>query len=175
MEYVNLNTIKVLTEYFKYRCKIRKITFTGFNVITPSKELLKYSKPVALKYMDTTVYFFDVLKVKILKQFLQINEHIILIYDHKTIECDKLLTNNIEGFSNKELQYNIFKNFMVPQVYLLDEDEKNNHNNYYGIHKNPSININDPICRYLRLKKGDIIRFNRKSNKDTVFYYREVI
>lgn len=107
------------------------------------------------------------------------NYKFIVIYEDKiTNECSKdvyimnEMKRKIEVFSSEELKYNIFLNVLVPLVSVIDSEEREVIKEYYQFSKLPRITINDPVCRYLGVNIGDILRFSRTHN---VPYYRIVV
>jgi len=75
---------------------------------------------------------------------------------------------DIELFSINELQFNITRHRLVPKhIKLMDEIEIDNMKKY----KLPFILSSDPISRYYKFNKGDIIKIIRKNG---IIAYRQV-
>ena len=75
-------------------------------------------------------------------------------------------------------EFNILKHSLVPEHIILNEDEKKELLEKYGIKPEhlPKILTNDPVVKALNAKEGDILKIIRKS-KTAGFstYYRIVI
>ena len=94
--------------------------------------------------------------------------HCIVIYDNGvTPAANKVLYDTseivIELFNYKELRYNITKHRLVPQHAKLSPNDAKIFKKKYG--NNFSIMFTtDPISRFYRYKKGDIIKIYRLDN-----------
>jgi len=75
-------------------------------------------------------------------------------------------------------KFDIFKHELVPKAIVLSKEEVEELKKLYGIRKEqlPWIRKNDPMCKALGAKPGDVIKITRKSEigGETV-YYRVVI
>lgn len=66
----------------------------------------------------------------------------------------------IELFNIDELQYNITHHRLVPQHIKMSENESTKFKKTYGL-KFPTILTTDPISRFYRYRRGDIIKIIR--------------
>jgi len=87
-------------------------------------------------------------------------------HNHSAVEKEisNPLYNNVEYFTNKQMTFNITKNYLVPKHELLNTEEKAEILRKY---KSKTIDIfpimfkTDPIARYYRMKDGDLCKITR--------------
>ena len=100
----------------------------------------------------------------------QANSGIIIISGMLTSQATQKIVDintelQIECFHISELIVNITQHELVPQHILLNEEEKKFLLQRYKIKESqlPKIMINDPIAKYLGLKRGNVVKIVRES------------
>lgn len=93
--------------------------------------------------------------------------HCIVIYTEcVTPTANNLVINSVdiilELFHIDELQYNITQHRLVPQHIKLPDNESKEFKKMYGL-KHPTILKTDPIARFYRYQRGDIIKVIRNN------------
>lgn len=144
------------------------------------------------------VYFVPSLGVKTLKtlitwlstvHLIQFKvENVIVIYEHKTPECCRHLAAietmsgahgvpiDIQLFNVNALQMNIFKNDACPSVTIVSDEDRLQLYAYYHIRADraskllPTIQVDDPVCRYLNIKPGELVQFKRNEYESYIRY-----
>jgi DNA-directed RNA polymerase subunit H (RpoH/RPB5) len=183
-------SLKILTQYLMLRYKIRSLTFPGINVLTNLPQTPINSINLCLITTDidkpvTIIYYVADLGVKNFKSVLAWIEchhissylvnSVIIVYEHKTSECERHLASltmpsaTIELFALNNLQKNIFNNVLSPSIHILNDEETASLISYYSIkdkRKFPLINSTGPECKYLNIKKGELIKFTRTIHND---------
>jgi len=93
----------------------------------------------------------------------------ILTQDIATSEAKHNIT--IDIFLIQELIINITEHKFVPKHIVLSEDDKNEFLSKTRIKPNqlPKIQLIDPVCKYLGVSKGDIIKIQRLNTDGTVY------
>ena len=113
----------------------------------------------------------DILKIfiKILYEN-KINEGLIIISGKISSQTKKKIQEIknellIEIFTLSELTVNIIEHELVPKHILLSLKEKEDLLKRYRIKDSqlPKILMSDPVARYLGLKRGDVVKIERKS------------
>jgi DNA-directed RNA polymerase subunit H (RpoH/RPB5) len=197
METKLINASKTITEYCILRANIRNEIFEGFEMkklpSSPISKKSKVSNDLDFYLLEKTqkspkyVFFIESLGIKNFKKYIQIfNDNfankgtLIIIYNHKTTESDKLLIKmkdkiTVDIFSIDELQFNIFESELSPkQIRILNQEERKQLLEHYKIKhykEFPIIFLSDKTCKYLGCKKHDLIIYN----EDTEPYIRCVI
>ena len=95
---------------------------------------------------------------------------IIIISGQLTSQAKQKITDinfelQVECFNINELMVNITEHSYVPKHVLLSEEEKSMLLKRYKIKENqlPKILVNDPIARYLGLRRGNVVKIIRDS------------
>jgi RNA polymerase Rpb5, C-terminal domain. len=151
-----LKAVKTLTEYFVMRGKYRRIEFVGFEATLTNGEL-------KLLTIDTEIIFIKRLGIKNSKCLSFSEQNGVVVYDVRTLTDLSIIDKNIEIFSLDELQYNIFNNFMIPEIYFLTSEQETELKQYYGS-KFPILLKTDKICRVLGAQKGELVCFSRNGS-----------
>jgi len=93
---------------------------------------------------------------------------ICIINKYNTSAVEKEISNsiykNVEYFSNRQMTFNITKNYLVPKHILLTDEEKQEVLTKYKsktIDVFPIIFKTDPIAKYYRMKPGDLCKIIR--------------
>lgn len=116
----------------------------------------------------------------------EIGEYIklMIIINGKCIESIRNELNNIEFqnveiFTQEQLQFNITKNYLVPKHILLTDDEKKEVYKKYNTTNNDvfqKIRKNDPVAQYYAMKKDDMCKIIRSSPSSGICVsYRVVV
>ena len=132
----------------------------------PNKKILLYCQYIPI----------ETLNIDILKSFIKIlyeskmNEGLIIISGKMSPQAKSKIQEIknellIEIFTLTELTVNITEHELVPKHILLSLKEKEDLLKRYRIKDSqlPKILISDPVARYLGLKRGDVVKIERKS------------
>ena len=94
-------------------------------------------------------------------------------------ELNNLEYQNVEIFTQDQLQFNITKNYLVPKHVLLSEKEKQEVYKKYNTNSNDvfqKIRKNDPVAQYYAMKKDDMCKIIRSSPSSGICVsYRVVV
>lgn len=94
-------------------------------------------------------------------------------------ELNNLEYQNVEIFTQDQLQFNITKNYLVPKHVLLSEKEKQEVYKKYNTNSNDvfqKICKNDPVAQYYAMKKDDMCKIIRSSPSSGICVsYRVVV
>lgn len=111
-------------------------------------------------------------------------QHTIFVLSHcsrniNTAVKETLSCKSFEIFLTQELQYNIFDNIWVPEykkLYLQDPDLSDTDRRVLSGELHSDICLDDPVCRYLGLRVGDVVRERTPSVVGAVITtYRRVV
>lgn len=83
----------------------------------------------------------------------------------------------IEVFKESDLVFNVTKHELVPRHRIMAEEEKHRFLNERKLKENelPQIFVTDPVVRYFKGKKGDLVEIERKSETSGISYYYRVV
>ena len=132
----------------------------------PKKKILLYYQyiPTQKLNMETIKSFIDILSKS------KVNEGLIIIPGKISDQAKKKIQEIknellIEIFTLSELVVNITEHELVPKHILLSLKEKEDLLKRYRIKDSqlPKILMSDPVARYLGLKRGDVVKIERKS------------
>lgn len=136
---------------------------------------------------DIVVYLFleskvGVNHVKDIRSELGDVKHIVIVYKNSITSFAKQTIQelvhdgiDVEIFRDTELAFNVTKHVLVPKHERISEQEKNELLKQLRVRGNnlPFIKIDDPVSKYMGLKKGDVVRIHRNSQiSENSTYYR---
>jgi len=179
---IRSNVIEMIEDRgYKVPNEIKHIQQDEFNAMISNDETELYIKDNGSKDNGSNIYVYFYNKSKLFgkKELKEIVEtakesynddvNIILVlnkYNNSAVE--KEISNplyiNVEYFSNRQLTFNITKNYLVPEHILLTDEEKNDVLKKYKsdtIEIFPIIFKTDPIAKYYRMKPGDLCKIIR--------------
>ena len=84
---------------------------------------------------------------------------------------------DVEVFKMVDLMFNVTKHELVPKHRIMTPTEKQGffHNKKMREGDLPQISLFDPVVRYLRGRKGDLVEIERKSETTGISYYYRVV
>lgn len=136
---------------------------------------------------DVVVYLFleskvGVNHVKDIRSELGDAKHVVIVYKNSITSFAKQTIQElvqdgvvVEIFKDTELAFNVTRHSLVPKHEKISEREKNDLLKRMRVRSNnlPHIKMNDPVSKYMGLKKGDVVRIHRNSEiSETCVYYR---
>eukprot|EP00866_Antonospora_locustae_P000589 jgi/Antlo1/589/2334 len=83
----------------------------------------------------------------------------------------------VEVFKEADLMFNVTKHELVPRHRIMSTDEKLRFLSERKLreHDLPQIFQDDPVMRYFRGKKGDLVEIERRSETAAVSYYYRIV
>jgi DNA-directed RNA polymerase I, II, and III subunit RPABC1 len=176
-EYLITNSFRILKEMLEDR----KIDISNLNSINEQELILLHNENQIfdIKVNDelkVVYYMANKIKIQNIKPFIDEENDKNVIF----ISKEKLTTNNYKSFSDfkekninfqfffiKELLFNIYKHEYVPKHEVItDKKEIEEIKNKYllkNLYQLPILLNNDPICKYLDIKPGSVVKITRPS------------
>lgn len=181
---MSINTEHAITNSFN----IIKEMFNDRNISTSNLDNISSNELIQFYNQN---FFFDIQINPTMKIIYYINNKIKMQNIEKIIDIkkdkyilfvskEKLTTNNFKSFSSykeagiviqfyslKELQYNIYRHELVPKHEIIDNKEEIEEIKDKYLIKNklqfPLILHTDPVCKYLNIKQGSLVKITRPS------------
>lgn len=176
-EYLITNSFRILKEMLEDR----KIDISNLNSINEQELILLHNENQIfdIKVNDelkVVYYMANKIKIQNIKPFIDEENDKNVIF----ISKEKLTTNNYKSFSDfkekninfqfffiKELLFNIYKHEYVPKHQVItDKKEIEEIKTKYllkNLYQLPILLNNDPICKYLDIKPGSVVKITRPS------------
>lgn len=176
-EYLITNSFRILKEMLEDR----KIDISNLNSINDQELILLHNENQIfdIKVNDelkVVYYMANKIKIQNIKPFIDEENDKNVIF----ISKEKLTTNNYKSFSDfkekninfqfffiKELLFNIYKHEYVPKHEVItDKKEIEEIKTKYllkNLYQLPILLNNDPICKYLDIKPGSVVKITRPS------------
>jgi DNA-directed RNA polymerase I, II, and III subunit RPABC1 len=176
-EYLITNSFRILKEMLEDR----KIDISNLNSINDQELILLHNENQIfdIKVNDelkVVYYMANKIKIQNIKPFIDEENDKNVIF----ISKEKLTTNNYKSFSDfkekninfqfffiKELLFNIYKHEYVPKHEVIsDKKEIEKIKTKYllkNLYQLPILLNNDPICKYLDIKPGSVVKITRPS------------
>jgi DNA-directed RNA polymerase subunit H (RpoH/RPB5) len=111
------------------------------------------------------------IKSPIIKEFIDANKkkHKLIVFDSISDKARKILTSapNLEVFDEPFFMINLIDFIDSPKYNVLTEQETEELLEEYNVKRKQlmKILINDPVCFYYNLKRGQVLRINRYSEQ----------
>lgn len=176
-EYLITQSYKILKEMLEDR----KIDISNLNSITQNELINLYNENQIFDIkinneLKVIYYMANKVKIQNIKPFIDEENDKKIIF----ISKEKLTTNNFKSFSDykeknisfqffyiKELLFNIYKHEYVPKHEVItDKKEIENIKEKYllkNLFQLPLLLHNDPVCKYLDIKQGSVVKITRPS------------
>ena len=175
-EYLITNSFRILKEMLEDR----KIDISNLNSINEQELILLHNENQIfdIKVNDelkVVYYMANKIKIQNIKLFIDEENDKNVIF----ISKEKLTTNNYKSFSDfkekninfqfffiKELLFNIYKHEYVPKHEVITDKEVEEIKTKYllkNLYQLPILLNNDPICKYLDIKPGSVVKITRPS------------
>ena len=175
-EYLITNSFRILKEMLEDR----KIDISNLNSINDQELILLHNENQIfdIKVNDelkVVYYMANKIKIQNIKSFIDEENDKNVIF----ISKEKLTTNNYKSFSDfkekninfqfffiKELLFNIYKHEYVPKHEVITDKEVEEIKTKYllkNLYQLPILLNNDPICKYLDIKPGSVVKITRPS------------
>ena len=175
-EYLITNSFRILKEMLEDR----KIDISNLNSINDQELILLHNENQIfdIKVNDelkVVYYMANKIKIQNIKPFIDEENDKNVIF----ISKEKLTTNNYKSFSDfkekninfqfffiKELLFNIYKHEYVPKHEVITDKEVEEIKTKYllkNLYQLPILLNNDPICKYLDIKPGSVVKITRPS------------
>ena len=173
--------IKTSFQILKEMLEDRNIETTSINSITELEVIKLYNENQTfdIKINDklkVIYYMANKIKIQNIKPFIDEENDKTIIF----ISKEKLTTNNYKSFSDfkekkinfqfffiNELLFNIYKHKYVPKHEVINDTKEIEHIKTTYLLKNlyqlPLILNTDPICKYLDIKSGSVVKITRPS------------